>query len=38
MKLESDTNFEEKLNCCLQNDMRNLARYDHSAESLKTGI
>ena len=27
MTLESDAKFEEKLTCCLENDIRNLAKF-----------
>ena len=27
MALKSDAEFEEKLTCCLENDMRNLAKF-----------
>ena len=27
MKLKSDAKFKEKLTCCLENDMRNLANF-----------
>ena len=30
MTLKSDTKFEEKLACCLENDMRNLANFHQS--------
>ena len=30
MTLESDGKFEEKLTCCLENDMRNLANIHRS--------
>ena len=30
MTLKSDTKFEEKLTCGLENDMRNLANFHHS--------
>ena len=30
MTLKSDAKFEEKLTCCLENDMRNLANFDQS--------
>ena len=32
MTLESDTKFEEKLTCDLENDMRNLANFHQSTE------
>ena len=31
MTLKSDTKFEEKLTCGLENDMRNFAHFHHSA-------
>ena len=30
MTLKSDAKFEEKLTCCLENDMRNLANFHQS--------
>ena len=30
MTLKSDAKFEEKLNCCLENDMRNFANFHQS--------
>ena len=30
MTLESDAKFEEKLTCCLENDMRNVANVHQS--------
>ena len=30
MTLKSDAKLEEKLTCCLENDMRNLANFDQS--------
>ena len=33
----SDAKFEEKLTCCLENDMRNLASYSRVLESVKIG-
>ena len=30
MTLESDAKFEEKLTCCLENDIRNLAKFHQS--------
>ena len=27
MTLKSDAKFEEKLNCCMENDMRNFANF-----------
>ena len=30
MKLESDAIFEEKLTCCKENDIRNLANFHQS--------
>ena len=30
MTLKSDTKFEEKLTCCLENDMRNFANFHQS--------
>ena len=30
MTLKSDAKFEEKLTCCLENDMRNLATFQQS--------
>ena len=30
MKPKSDVKFEEKLTCCLENDMRNLANFHQS--------
>ena len=35
MTLESDAKFEEKLTCGLENNMRNLANFHQSTESLK---
>ena len=32
MALKSDNKFEEKLTCCLENDMRNLANFDQSTQ------
>ena len=38
MTLESDTKFEEKVTCGLENDMRNLANFHQSTfESLNIG-
>ena len=37
MTLKSDAKFEEKLTCCLENDMRNLANFHQSTESVKIG-
>ena len=37
MALKNDAKFEEKLTCCLENDMRNLANFHQSIESLKIG-
>ena len=31
MTLKSDAKFEEKLTCSLENEMRNLANFRHSA-------
>ena len=31
MTLKSDAKFEEKLTCCLENAMRNLANFHQSA-------
>ena len=36
MALKSDTKFEEKLTCGLENDMRNLANF-HQIESVEIG-
>ena len=30
MTLKRDAKFEEKLNCCLENDMRNFANFQQS--------
>ena len=30
MTLKSDAKFEEKLTCCLENDMRNFANFHQS--------
>ena len=30
MTLKSDAKFEEKLTCCLENDMKNLANFRQS--------
>ena len=32
MTLESDVKFEEKLTCCLENDMRNLGNFHQSTQ------
>ena len=32
MTLRSDSNFDEKLNFCLKNDMRNLVNFNASSE------
>ena len=32
MTLKSDGKFEEKLTCCLENDMRNLAKFHQSTQ------
>ena len=32
MTLKSDAKFEEKLTCCLENDMRNWANFHQSTE------
>ena len=32
MKLKRDTKFEEKLTCCLENDMRNFANFHQSTQ------
>ena len=32
MTLKSDAKFEEKLTCCLENDMRNLANFYQSTQ------
>ena len=37
MTLKSDAKFEEKLTCCLENDMRNLANFTKALESVKIG-
>ena len=37
MTMKSDAKFEEKLTCCLENDMRNLANFHQSTESVKIG-
>ena len=34
--LKNEANFEEELTCALKNDMRNLANFDWTFESLKT--
>ena len=36
MKLK-DTKFEEKLACCLENDMRNLANFHRSTQKCQNG-
>ena len=38
MTLKSDTKFEEKLTCGLENDMRNMEIFTRAIESLKNGI
>ena len=30
MTLKTDVKFEEKLTCCLENDMRNIANFHQS--------
>ena len=35
MTLNSDAKFEEKLTCCLENDMRNLANFHQSTQVSK---
>ena len=35
MTLKSDAQFEEKLICCLKNDMRKLANFHQSTRSVK---
>ena len=37
MILKSDAKFEEKLTCRLENDMRNLANFHQSTQSVKIG-
>ena len=37
MTLKRDAKFEEKLNCGLENDMRNLADFYRACESVKIG-
>ena len=37
MTLKSDAKFEGKLFCCLENDMKNLANFHQSIESVKIG-
>ena len=32
MMLESDAKFEEKVTCCLENDMKNLANFHQSTQ------
>ena len=32
MTLKSDAKFEEKLTCCLENEMRNLTNFDQSTQ------
>ena len=32
MTLKSDAKFEEKLTCCLENDMKNLANFHQSTQ------
>ena len=32
MALKSDAEFEEKLTCCLENDMRNLVNFYQSTQ------
>ena len=34
MTLESDAKFEEKLACCLENDMRNLVNFHQSRKCM----
>ena len=38
IKVKNDTKFEEELNCALKNDMKNLANFDPTLESLKICI
>ena len=37
MTLKSDTKFEEKLTCSLENDMRNMENFHQRLESIKIG-
>ena len=37
MTLKSDAKFEEKLTCCLKNDIRNLAIFIRALGSVKIG-
>ena len=37
MTLKTDAKFEEKLTCSLENAMINLANFQQSTESVKTG-
>ena len=37
MTLTSHAKFEEKLTCALENDMRNLAIFTRTLESIKIG-
>ena len=37
MKLKRDTKFEEKLTCCLENDMRNFANFHQSTWKCQNG-
>ena len=32
MTMKNDAKFEEKLTCCLENDMRNLANFHQSTQ------
>ena len=38
MTLESDARLEEKLPCCLKNNMRNLANFYQSTQVSKLGL
>ena len=35
MTLKSDAKFEQKLTCCLENDMRNLVNFDQSTRKFQ---
>ena len=37
MTLKSDAKFEEKLNCCLENDMSNFANFHQSTRKCQIG-
>ena len=38
MALKNDAKFEEKLTCCLENDMRNLENFHQSTLKCQDGI